>query len=199
MKVVGQTPCLMGDDAIQHMVVIHVHQREPFGHLHCIVLKFLRSRYSMSRYLASIGRRCLVATCSLPSCSPACALEETVRSFSTLRIASQWCKNVTEQPRSGMLPRAARDILSQKQQAQQFSATGSPIVLKSPSDAGGPPKPYSYVQACYICIYRRRQIIFVRQHSSFLFLPVQFYEEEIQGDRVRGNSLYESRICSQKV
>ncbi|KAI8103890.1 hypothetical protein M9435_006416 [Picochlorum sp. BPE23] len=42
-----------------------------------------------------------------------------------------------------MLPRAAREILSQKQQAQQFSATGSPIVLKSPSDAGGPPKPYS--------------------------------------------------------
>jgi hypothetical protein len=125
----------------------------------------------MSRYLASIGRRCLVATSSLPSCSPACALEETVRSFSTLRIASQWCKNVTEQPRSGMLPRAAREILSQKQQAQQFSASGSPIVLKSPSDAGGPPKPYSYVQACYMYIYigDDRLYLYDNIHLFFLF------------------------------
>ena len=155
----------------------------------------------MSRYLASIGRRCVLATCSLPSCSPACALEETVRSFSTLRIASQWCKNVTEQPRSGMLPRAAREILSQKQQAQQFSATGSPIVLKSPSDAGGPPKPYSCVQACYICIsiYETKEYICTTTFILSYFLPVQFYEEEIQGDRVRCNSLYESRICSQEV
>lgn len=152
----------------------------------------------MSRYVASIGRRCLVATCqsSLPSCSPGCALEETVRSFSTLRIASQWCKNVTEQPRSSMLPRAAREILSQRQQAQQFSATGSPIVLKSPSDAGGPPKPYSCVQQ--YPAWEMAYDIIIRETNMHLF-SMQFFEETIQGDRVRCNSLYESRICSQEV
>lgn len=149
----------------------------------------------MSRYVASLARRCFIATCesSVPSCSPSCALVETVRSFSTLRIASQGCGKATDELRGTVLPPVAREIVSQQQQARQFSSTGSPIMLKSPSDAGGPPKPYS-------CVLKSNYARIVTAYvTQFFLLYLQIYEATIQGDRVWCNSMYESRICSQEV